>query len=841
MLRLTLKSLAANRVRFAMTTFAVVLAVSFVVSSFVLTDGLRASFGDLSEEIVEGTDLEVRPAGTFGNPTILDADDLAAVAATDGVAIAAALVESPEDSVRPVKADGTEISTAGPPHLAFGWIDAPDVSPFAIVEGSGPDAPNEFAIDVDTAADHGFVVGDTYDMLTPTGTLQMVLSGTTSFGSDNDTLGAVLLQVETDALLSMLDQTGYDAIQVALDSDADSSTVQRALAGVIPATDIVDNATLESEQKADFNEGIDIIGNVLLGFAGVSLFVSIFIIYNTFSIVLGQRTRELALLRTVGADPVQLRRSVQGEALSIGIIASIIGIGAGVGVAFGLRGLFGLIGADLPDGPTIVSTRTIVVALVVGIVVTLISAVGPARKAARVPAIAALRDGAAAGEGPASRRLAIGGGIGVVGLVAGAIGLFGGLSTAATVGLLALGAIGVFTGVALLSPVFAGPLTRILGWPASRVSGVAGKLAQDNAGRNPRRTATTAAALMVGLALVTMALVVGESLKAQLRSTLASSVSADYLITEDGDAGFPGSLGTDVAASDVVTDSVAWAYDDVLVGGEIFDVPSADHAAITRLFDLGFVEGGHDPAVNHAVFVSDDEAAALGIEVGQTISTEFSSGETRMVTVTGIFSDDVIVEEKYVFDSAVWADAGADDTLYWLAVEIDESATPAAVQQAFDDIGTSYPLATVETFVQYVDGIEDEIDGLLAALNAMVALAVVIALIGIANTLALSVFERTRELGLLRAVGMTRRQLRRMVRFEAGLVALFGAVLGVAIGIGFGWAAVAALPAEFTSTLAVPVNRIVVLVIVAGVAGLVAAWGPARRAGRLNVLDAIST
>lgn len=844
MLRLTLKNLKANRVRFAMTTFAVVLAVSFVVSSFVLTDGLRSTFGDLSADIVDGTDLEVRPIQVFGETNVVDDATLDAVRDIDGVRAAAPLYEAEEMSVQPIKADGTTIDTAGPPQLAFGWVDDTQISSFSLVDGAAP-GPDEFTMDLDSAADNDFVIGETYEVVTPTGVHPMTFTGTTSFGENNDTVGAVLMQFDVATLLEVTGESAYDSVAVALDDTADLSTVQRAIGTEVAGVEVVDNATLESEQAADFNSSIDIIGNVLLGFAAVSLFVSVFIIYNTFSIVLGQRTKELALLRTVGADPVQLRRSVQAEAIVIGILASAIGIVAGVGVAFGLRGIFEAIGASLPDSPTILSLRTIIVACLVGIVVTFIAAVGPARKAAKVPAIAALRDGADAQPEQQRRSVLIGAGLTLVGIVAGGIGLFGGVATAAMVGLLGVGAIGIFTGITLLSPVFAGWLTSVLGWPVRSTMGVAGRLAQENAGRNPRRTSTTAAALMVGLALVTMALVVGESVKAQLRSTLNSSVDAEYLITEEGEAGLPAELATLVADSAATEQVVAWNYADVKVTGsdgeEIIEVVAADHGAVDALFDLGISDGtGVSTDVVNPVLVADYEAEALGLSIGDTFDVEFASGITEQATVTGVFTDDVIVEEKYVFDISTFESAAADGTIYWMALTIADGVDDAQLAAAFGEFAEFYPLATVETFVEFVDGVEGDIDAILTALNAMVALAVVIALIGIANTLALSVFERTRELGLLRAVGMTRRQLRRMIRFEAGLVALFGAVLGVGIGIGFGWAAVAALPAEFTSTLAIPVSRIVILVAVAGVAGLIAARGPAKRAGKLDVLDAIA-
>ncbi|MGB5758922.1 MAG: ABC transporter permease, partial [Acidimicrobiales bacterium] len=374
MLRLTIKNLAANRIRLALTTFAVVLAVSFVVASFVLTDGLRDSFGSLSEDIVSGTDLELRPVDDFGQADLLPESVLADVAAIDGVAAVAPVVVA-ENNIRPINGAGEEISLNGPPQIAFGWVDDTGLSRFSLVEGADPDT-GDFTMDLDAARNHGFVVGESYDVITPTGRFELTLSGLTSFGENNDTLGATLMQFDIDQLQEMVDRQGYDSVAVALAAGADRAEVGQVMAGLTPSTEVVDQATLESETRADFNEGIDVIGNILLGFAGLSLFVSIFIIYNTFSIVLGQRTRELALLRTVGADPTQLRRSVQLEALVIGAVASIVGIAAGVAVALGLRSLFGAVGAELPDSPVIVSARTIVVAAAVGIGVTLVSAIG---------------------------------------------------------------------------------------------------------------------------------------------------------------------------------------------------------------------------------------------------------------------------------------------------------------------------------------------------------------------------------------------------------------------------------------------------------------------------------
>jgi putative ABC transport system permease protein len=845
MLRLTIKNLAANRVRFALTTFAVVLAVSFVVSSFVLTDGLRSSFNSLSGEIVAGTDYEIRPTTEFGEPEPLPESMLDEVRAVDGVAAAAPVVGA-EQTIRPINGDGVEIPVNGPPQIAFGWVDEPRLSSFTVVEGEAPLEPDQFTMGVDAAATHGFEVGETYEVLTPTGRTSLTLSGLTSFGADNTTLGATLMQFDIDALQEMIGSDGYNAIAVALDGGADRAAVEAGLVEAAPTAEVIDQATLESEARADFNSAIDILGNVLLGFAGISLFVSIFIIYNTFAIVLGQRTRELALLRTVGADPRQLQRSVLGEAFLIGLLASGIGIAGGVGVAAGLKAVFAAIGADLPATAIIVSGRTIAVAFLVGVVVTMISAIGPARKASRVPAIAALRDGAAAGGASARTRFTIGAALVAVGVGAGAFGLFAAATTSSIVLMLAVGAIGVFVGVTMLSPVVVGPLTAVLGWPTSRLAGVSGTLAKQNAGRNPQRTATTAAALMIGLALVSMVLTVGESVKAQLRSTLDSSVAADYIVVDEAE--FPAGVADDIAATDIDGEPIVgtittFRYDEAKIDdGQVVEVVGTDLAAATTLFDFDISDGvGSDPAIADPVLVARAEADARGLEVGDTVPAELGSGASAELTVIGIFDDDFVIEEPYAIDRSTWDELGANPSDQWLSFTLVEGVSIEEADEALAPIQAANPQISIDTANDFVRNAEAQIDSLLTVVNAMVALAVVIALIGIANTLALSVFERTRELGLLRAVGMTRRQLRRMVRLEAGLVALFGAVLGVTVGVLFGWAAVAALPSSITSTLAVPTTRILLLVAVAGAAGLVAAWGPARRAGKLDVLDAVAS
>jgi putative ABC transport system permease protein len=840
MYRLTFKSIRANKVRFALTTSGVILAVSFVVSAFVLADGLRSSFRDVSKDITAGVDLEVRNHADFGDTPPLSADTVSVVAAVDGVASAVPNIEAAENAVRPIKADGGSIATDGPPQLAFNWIDDEELSAFTLVAGAPPQR-GEFTMDVDAAAKHGFVIGDAYAIMAPGGRVELTLSGTSSFGADNATLGAVLMQMNTDQSSELFGIDGINSVKVQIADGSDAARVQAAVAAAVPTAEVVDHATVLEETASDFTREIDVVGNILLGFGGVAVFVSVFIIYNTFAIVVGQRTRELALLRSIGADPKQVRRSVLGESFVMGVLASIGGIGGGIGVAKGLDALFGAMGVDLTEYPLILTPRTLVAAAVLGVGVTMLAAIGPARRAATVPPIAALATGADAGAVRSRTRATVGLALVGAGLVAGAGGLGAAGSTSVTVVALTSGALALLLGVTVLSPLAVGGVTRTLGWPMRAVAGVTGRMAQVNAARNARRTATTAAALMIGLALVSTALVVGESVKARIGSTFEQSAKADYFLTDDLDeVDFPATLAPDLGDSDVVAAATGFTNVEARVDGNVTDVVGFDFGQIDDVLHLDVRAGRFDPDVAHPLVISVDEATAIDAGLGDLLVVEFANGSRAETTIVGLFADQGVLTQDYLVDTSVLADAGVSPTPEWLAVSIADGASPTEVDALVARLSDEFPYASVETAAEFRQRIEGTVDKVLTMVNVMVALAVIIALIGIANTLALSVFERTRELGLIRAVGMSRRQLRRMVRLEAALVALFGATLGVGLGVLFGVGVVAALPASFASGVTVPVVPIAVVVLVAAGAAVTAAWLPARRAGRLDVLEAIA-
>lgn len=837
MFTLTLRTLYANKMRLALTTFAVILGVSFIVSSFVLGDGLRRNFTGLSEEIVGGVDLEVQPDADFGSALPLDASLLDSVGAIDGVRVAEGLVIA--EGIQPITADGSAITTSGAPLIGFSWIADPSLSSFTIEEGRAPESGLEFSIDRNAAANNDLTIGETYGIVTPSGRVDMTLVGISRFGEDNATLGAVLSQYPLETaqeLFGRVDQ--LDTIAVAFDNGVDRAATTAAIAAVVPATAVaIEQTDLLAQTTSDFTSNIDIINNILLGFAGVALFVSIFIIANTFAIVLSQRTKELALLRAIGASPAQVQRSALLEALLIGLIASLLGILGGIGLNYGLQALFNAVGADLPKTDLIIARRTVITALVVGVGVTVLSSVGPARKASRVAPLAALQDSIDQPKDSDRARNLVGVAVLAAGIAIGAAGLFSDISgTAPRIATLGAGAVVTFLGVTLASPAIAAPVIAALGVPLKAL-GVAGELSTQNAGRSPRRTSSTAASLMIGLALVTTALVMGESIKQSISETLASEVRADYISSTD--APINNQLISDMAASGSFDAVSGYRYDEIQLDGITNTVMGADIEATGRLFDLGISEGlvSNDPDTLTLLRSKADE---FNVSAGDEITVVFPSGDEAMLTVAAVFENSTVIDAPILLSTNDWGDRFGDSTDVWAAALANADVDTSTVEATLATLETEYPQVAFENQADFKESVESQIDQLLVIINAMLVLAIVVALVGIANTMALSVYERTREIGLLRAVGMSRRQARRMIRWEAVQVALFGSLLGVAVGLVFGIGVVTALPDSFVSTLAFPFGRIAILVAVCGFAGLLAAALPARRASRLNVLDAIS-
>ena len=844
MLKLSIRNLLSHKIRFFMTSFAVVLGVSFVVGSIVVTDTVRKSFDTLFDEITAGVDLEIRSVdplsdepGSLGPP--LPAEVATQASAVDGVEIAEGQVGG---IAQPIAPDGEPVTTTGAPKLAFSWGPTDELYPVTLELGAKP-GPGEFAVDQGTFEDFDFVIGDTYDVLVPDGTESFVLSGTATFGSTNSLAGARLTMFDLDTAQRLFDREGvFDAIDIRLEPGADADAVQAAVAEGLPAdAEVVTGAAVAQEGSDQIGELASIFGNILLGFAGVALFVSAFYIYNTFSIILGQRIRELALLRAIGAIAAQIRATVILEALLVGIVSSIVGIGMGMLTALGLRGILNAGGFGLPADALVLKPPTVAVAFVIGVGVTLAASILPARKASSVPPVAALRADLATSESSRRLRLLIGAIIGGIGVALVGFGLFIADGTQPTLIGLGVGAIMVFLGIANLSPLVAGPVARLLGAPIAKVFKMPGRLAQENSARTPYRTASTASALVVGLALVTMVLVVGTSVKKTFAATIDQAVSADFIITDPNFAGVTPALADGLGADPAFEAVSGIRFDTFSFEGGTRDLVAVDAVSGGALVDIDIVDGGQiDDLTATSIFVHEDPARDLGLSPGDEVTVSFSATGDQTFTVAGIHADSLFAG-NYLISTEAYEANFTDDLDPLIMAVVADGVDPETARASIDDALAEFPQLEVEDRSEFLASQEDQINQVLVSVNALLGLAIVIAVLGIANTLALSVFERTRELGLLRAVGMSKRQTRRMVRWEAAIVSLFGAVLGVAVGIAFGLAAASALPESFLSEVAIPVGTLLILVLVAMFAGLLAAIFPARRAGKLDILEAIAS
>ncbi len=845
MFKLSIRSLTNNKLRFSLTTFAVVLGVSFVVASFVLTDGLTRTFNSIVQDANAAVDVEVRASDDFAEVDLgdrpIDEGLLDTVESVDGVREAVAVTSS--FKIIPLKADGSPVETMGAPIFAFNWSDT-DLAPLKLVAGKIPDGPGEFALDEGTAERDGFVVGETYDIVGADGREPFVLVGLNRFGEENALAGAVLTSFTLDEVQRLDGSEGLvQYIDIAADEGVSASVLIDRLQQVLPAdVEVVGSDVVVDEAQSDFSTIVDIFGNVMLAFALVAVFVSTFIISNTFNILLGQRVRQLALLRALGASSGQVRFSALLESLIVGIAASVLGLGGGVLLALGLRGVMSALGMTLPGMDIILAPRTIIAALIVGIGVTLLASLTPARRAAKVPPVAAMRAGFRFGSGEGTRRTIIAIILSILGIAAIAYGLFGGGGTALLLMSLGAGAVLVFVAVSMYAPLFSSPSASFLGAPLEHLPGdrVTGHIARQNAARNNKRTASTAAGLMIGLALIAMASVVAESLKASFKADLGSTMIADYVITAQGDFDFSSEVSQQVASLPEFDRVSSVRYGNLRVAGDQKQLVGTDLTVLTDLMAIDVVAG--DPA-EHAdpdsIVITQKAADDNGVALGDPLVVEFAAAGVRTLTVGAIYDNDFLIGD-YLIDLSAWDAYFDSENDSVISARIADGVDRDVADAALAPLENEFPQLQFETRTEFSDRLEGQLDSLLIIINVFLGLAIVIALLGITNTMALSVLERTQEIGLMRAVGMTRRQTRGMIVLEAGVVSLFGALLGVVVGLAFGWLAVIAIPASIINQLAIPTLTLVIYVIIASLAGLIAASLPARRAARLNVLDAIA-
>jgi putative ABC transport system permease protein len=843
MLRATIKGLLAHKLRLALTALAIVLGVTFVSGTLVLTDTLRQTFSSLFGNIYQNIDFVVRATPPFsgnsgaanGNNPPIPESVATLVESVPGVAYVRGGVGGYAQLVAP---DGKAIQNGQAPAIGLSFDPNSQLSALRLVSGSPPTTPGEMVVDKGTAEKYHLTVGESLKVLLVGQPQRFTISGLVSFGTADNLAGATITAFDLPTAQRVFDKVGkYDAIDVLAAPGADKAQVQAAIAKVLPQGDeVVTGQTVANEQTSAIDGALSFFSTALLVFAAISLFVGGFTILNTFSIIVGQRTRELALLRIIGASRRQIFRSVIGEALIVGFVSSLLGLGLGVLTAVGLEALLKGFGITLPTGPLVFEGRDVLVALLVGVGVTVLSAISPARRAVRIAPIAAIADHRSESTESSRRRLVAGGAVLLAGIAVLAVGL------THTIVLVGVGAVAIFIGVGMLAPIVARPMSSVLGQPMGRIFGLPGRLGRENSMRNPRRTAQTASALMVGLALVSTMAVLGASISGSATSAVDNAISANYIVTSSGSGaqGFSSTVAAQaakVAGVTAVSDVYQGAFE-VRGGQTNLTAISTDHLAQTVVLRMS--SGSGVPALAAGeLLVDTTTAAADNLTVGSTVPVKFAlTGDTTM-KVGGIYETNALLG-SYLVGGAFYL--RHFETPLAVAVLIQTSGSATDAQTAAIDAGlSSYPGLKIQTKAQFEKAQQQQVNQLLGLVYALLALAIVIALIGIVNTLLLSVFERTREIGLLRAVGMRRRQVKAMIRSEAVILAVFGAIVGVVVGTLLGLAFVGALGHDGINDIVVPFPTLIIFLVISGLLGLGAASWPARRAAKLDVLGAIAT
>ena len=840
MLRATIRSLLARKLRLLLASFAVLLGISFVSGAFVLTDSLSKVFDNLFGDATAGTSVVVQGTKPFKDSSNDEREPvpdavLQAVRKVSGVQAALGDIGDPGATL--ILPNGKTLSTTGPPTIGTAIQTGSSAEALTIIAGEAPHGLSQVAVTANTMSKHHLKLGDKVGVIGTGEEQQATIVGVTRFGPTNGLAGATLLAFDPPSAQQLFGTPGaWTSLKLVADPGVSDTELRDRVRKVLPSSvEAVTGAEFGAQQADDIQRGLKFFNIFLQVFAGVALFVGMFLIFNTFSMLVAQRARELALMRALGASRGQVLRSVLLESVVVGLVSSLGGFGVGVLLAEGFRGLMNSLGIEIPKGPTVVELRTFVVCLLVGVLVTVAAAMIPAQRASRVAPVQALRESGPAEERSLFRRTTFG----AVILALGVLALVGGLAQGDLL-LLGLGAVLSFIGVTVVSPLFARPVVGALAAPFSRL-GISGVLGRGNAMRSPRRTATTAAALMIGLALVAAISTLGSSAKKSVVKTVASSLGADYVLHTDQYMDFSPAPAENLKKNKYLSDVAVFRDGKAEIKGHgTHDIQGVEPHSLATVLKLDVLQGGLDGLESGGIALSKATASSLKAKVGDTLDLHWAKTGDQATTVSAIYDNNQFAG-GYIVSDGTFDKNVTKRKVVVIAVKAAAGTTPEAVRRSVDEAVNDYPNVVVEDQQQFVKKQGDQIDQFLNILSGLLALSVVIAMLGIINTLALSVIERTRELGLLRAVGLQRKQLKRMIRVESVATAVFGALLGIVVGIGFGYAFVTALHDEGITEFAIPFARIGEVLLVAALGGVLAAALPARRAARLKVLDAIAT
>lgn len=851
----SMRNFFAHKGRMALSAVAVLLSVAFVCGTLVFTDTMNTTFDKLfaatsADVTVSPKSAKVDDNPQNGKPQSLPASVVARVEKADGVKKAEGGISSMAVTV--VDSHNKNMgSETGAPTIAGNWT-RNELRSMEIASGHAPRGPTEVMVDADTAEKHHLKIGDELRTIAVTGDIKAKISGIAAFKVTNPGAAVVYLDTAT-AQQKLLGSAGvFTQVSVTAEPGVSDTQLKRNVATALEsqaAYKVQTQKEAAAAGKDSMGSFLDVMKYAMLGFAGIAFLVGIFLIVNTFSMLVAQRTREIGLMRAIGSSRKQVNRSVLLEAVLLGIVGSILGVGAGIGLAVGLMKVMGAVGMELSTQDLTIAWTTPVAGLALGVIVTVLAAYIPARRAGKISPMAALRDAGTPADAKSGRLRA---GIGLILTGAGAAALWA--TTQADKSsdgslFLGLGVVLTLIGFIVIGPLLAGVVVRVLGVVVLRLFGPVGRMAERNALRNPRRTGATAAALMIGLALVACLSVVGSSMVASATEELDKSVGADFIVqSSGGQLIVPKAVQAVKAVPDLEHVTDGKAVDAVLTaadGSKEDEGLSATNPTYQEDLRRETVSGNlADAYGKDAMSVGNDYATRHHVKVGDRLTVAFKGGDTVKLKVAAITSDDTNIDQGAMYTNITTAERyvpadkmPTDQIMLAKAKDGKEKEAYAALKDAL----AAYPQYNVENQADFKQSLKDQIGQLLNIVYGLLALAIIVAVLGVVNTLALSVVERTREIGLMRAIGLSRRQLRRMIRLESVVIALFGALLGLGLGMGWGTSAQKLLALEGLGVLEIPWPTIVTVFVASAFVGLFAALIPAFRAGRMNVLNAIAT